>query len=71
MSGDERKPPGWDAKAIAAIAAARYGSFQAIFVHHAWPERGSDMMRQVQRRVVETYGSVDAFVKAHGEEAEG
>ena len=70
MSGDGRKAPGWDAKAIAAIASTRYGSFEAMFVHHAWPERGSDMMRSVQRQVVETYGSVDAFVNAHGEEAE-
>lgn len=53
--------PGGDAKAIAEIAKRRFGSFGAMFVHHGWPERGSDMMRKVQTRVVETYGSVRAF----------
>ena len=32
-----------------------------MFEHHGWPERGSDMMRKVQTRVAETYGSVKAF----------
>jgi len=53
--------PGGDAKAIADIAKARFGSYAAMFEHHGWPERGSDMMRKVQTRVAETYGSVRAF----------
>lgn len=53
--------PGGDAKAIADIARARFGGYLAMFEHHGWPERGSDMMRKVQTRVVETYGSVKAF----------
>jgi DNA invertase Pin-like site-specific DNA recombinase len=52
---------GWDAKVIAEIAKRKFGGFSAMFEHHNWPERGSDMMRKVQARVVETYGSVKAF----------
>ena len=36
--------------------------------HHGWPERGSDMMRKVQMRVKETYGSVRDFEVKHGGE---
>jgi hypothetical protein len=57
--------PGWDAKAIAEIARNHYGDFTGMFVHHHWPERGSDMMRKVQTRVKESYGSVAAFVDKH------
>jgi hypothetical protein len=53
--------PGGDAKAIAQVARASFGGFEGMFKHHGWPERGSDMMRKVQTRVVETYGSVRAF----------
>ncbi len=54
--------PGGDARAISEVASARFGgSYKAMFEHHGWPERGSDMMRKVQTRVVETYGSVAAF----------
>ncbi len=61
----ERCRPGWDAKAIAEIAKAKYGDYSALFEAHDWPERGSDMMRKVQTRVKETYGSVEAFVEHH------
>jgi hypothetical protein len=53
--------PGGDAQAISEIATRFFGSYLAMFEHHGWPERGSDMMRKVQTRVVETYGSVPAF----------
>ena len=53
--------PGGDARAIAEIARRRFGGFAAMFEYHDWPERGSDMMRKVQKRVAETYGSVKAF----------
>jgi hypothetical protein len=53
--------PGGDAQVIAEIAKRRFGGFPAMFEHHGWPERGSDMMRKVQTRVVEAYGSVAAF----------
>lgn len=63
-------PPGWDAKAIAAIAAKKFGGFKEMFEAHGWEERGPEMMRKVQARVVETYGSVRAFVEKHGEASE-
>ena len=59
------RTPGWDAKAIARVANDYYGGLTAMFVKHEWPERGSQMLPVVQRRVVEIYGSVDEFVAAH------
>lgn len=52
---------GGDAVAISAVARMHFGDFTRMFEHHGWPERGQDMMRKVQTRVVETYGSVRAF----------
>ena len=53
--------PGEDTKIIAEIAKRKFGNFTAMFEHHGWPERGSEMMRKVQTRVVGAYGSVRAF----------
>jgi len=53
--------PGWDAKEITRIASQQFGGFPEMFDAHGWPERGSDMMRKVQSRVKETYGSIAAF----------
>ena len=56
--------PGGDAKAIADIATRHFGSYETMFKRHGWPERGSEMMRKVQTRVADTYGSVRGF-EAH------
>lgn len=56
-----RGKPGWDSKVIAHIAQTRFGSLEAMFKSHGWPERGSKMMLKVQSHVAETYGSVDNF----------
>ena len=53
------KKPGWDAKAIALIAREHYGTYAKMFEEHDWPETGSGLMRSVQTRVVEKYGSVE------------
>jgi hypothetical protein len=53
--------PGWDAKAIARIARNRWGGFRQMFEALGWPERGSQMMISAPRRIVETYGSIEAF----------
>jgi len=59
---DPTYEPGGDAKAISDVAKAHFdGSYARMFAHHDWPERGADMMRKVQSRVVEKYGSVRAF----------
>lgn len=55
------RPPGWDAKIIHKIAKEHFGGLQNMYEHHGWPERGSEMMRFVQKHVKETYGSVDDF----------
>ena len=65
MTLSQSRRPGWDAAAIADIAKAKYGDYAALFEAHGWPERGPDMMRKVQTRVTETYGSVEAFVEHH------
>ncbi len=57
--------PGWDAQAISEIASRHYGGFAQMFEKHGWPERGSDMMRKVQTRVKEEYGSIAEFVAKH------
>ena len=59
------RTPGWDAKAIHRIASDKFGGLLQLYEHHGWSERGSDMMRQVQKRVRETYGCVDNFVAKH------
>ena len=59
------KTPGWDAKAISDVAARHYDGFNGLFEKHEWSERGSDVMRKVQSRVKDTYGSIDAFVAKH------
>ena len=59
-------PPGGDAKVISKIAKKYFcGSYEKMFKHHGWSERGSNMMRKVQTRVVETYGSVCNFEKEY------
>jgi hypothetical protein len=60
-----RNPQGWDAQEIARIATACYGGYPAMFAHHGWPERGADMMRKVQTRVAETFGSVESIDAHH------
>ncbi|WP_289036644.1 hypothetical protein [uncultured Roseibium sp.] len=61
---DRSYTPGGDAQVISEIAKKHFGDFAKMFERHGWPERGSEMMRKVQARVVETYGNVRAF-EAH------
>ncbi|WP_172976564.1 hypothetical protein [Roseivivax sp. THAF40] len=61
----ELRGPGWDAKIIHEIAREKFGGLKQMFQHHGWSERGSDMMRHVQRRVKETYGSIENFADRH------
>lgn len=59
------RPPGWDAKAIHEIAWKNYGGLRQMFEAHSWPERGSEMMRSVQRHVAADYETVDGFIAKH------
>ena len=61
----ERFAQGGDAKAISRIANEHFGGYSEMFEAHDWPERGSDMMRKVQSRVKEQYGSISAFASKH------
>lgn len=65
MSEQSPYRPGEDAKVIADISKNIYGDFETMFEAHNWPERGSDMMRKVQSRVAQTYGSVRNFDIIH------
>lgn len=56
---------GGDAQAIQRIANECYGGYAKMFEALGWPERSTKIMPAVQSRVVETYGSVRAFEKAH------
>ncbi len=58
---DNSRGPGWDAKIIHRIARQHYGGLEAMFKAHDWPERGKDMMPKVQKRISQTYGSVEKF----------
>ena len=60
-----RRPPGWDAQAIAETARQTYGGMGSMFEAHGWPERGTALMPAVQKRVAEAYGDVEAFVEVH------
>jgi hypothetical protein len=62
----KKRPPGWDSRLIHEIARTRFGDLRGLFEHHDWPERGQAMMPHVQRRVVESYGSVEAFAAHFG-----
>lgn len=64
-SSASQRLPGWDAKEIARIAYEYYRGLAAMFEAHNWPERGSQMLPNVQRRVTEEYGSVEQFVDFH------
>lgn len=64
MSGSARTP-GWDTQAVNGIAADQYGGLEAMFEEHGW-EKGDRTFSQIApSRVKDTYGSVEAFVRAH------
>lgn len=67
----ESRAPGWDAKAINAVAQERFGGLLGLFEAEGWPERGQAMMPAVGRRVVQSYGTVEAFVAVHTLPEEG
>lgn len=54
-----------DAKVISRVANDQYGGMDKMFAAHKWPERGSQMMINVQRHIKQAYGSVEAFATKH------
>lgn len=65
----ETRAQGWDARAINSIAQERFGGLLGLFEAEGWPERGQAMMPAAGRRVVESYGTVEAFIAAHAPRA--
>lgn len=59
----QTRKPGWDAQIISKIANDVFGDYERMLIVHGWDERGPDMMRKVQSRVKDTYGSIDRFAK--------
>ena len=66
---DEARGPGWDAQAIHEIAREHYNGLAELFEVNGWPERGNLMMPAVQGRVVQAYGTIANFKRAHDQSA--
>jgi hypothetical protein len=64
MTHNERAP-GWDKQAVNRIAKERYGSLSAMFEAHGWKKGEASISQVAPTRVKDTYGSIDAFVRAH------
>ncbi|NVD46137.1 hypothetical protein [Qipengyuania atrilutea] len=64
MTGKSRQP-GWDKQAVNEIAASQYGSLKNMFDAHGWDKADRTFGQIAPSRVKETYGGVEAFVKAH------
>ncbi|GAA4642367.1 hypothetical protein GCM10023115_05360 [Pontixanthobacter gangjinensis] len=63
----ESRQPGWDKQAINQIARDEYGGLDAMFEAHGWTTNGRVISQIAPTKVVQTYGSVDSFVKAHAD----
>lgn len=62
---DLNRRPGWDRQAIMTIASRVYGGLPALFAYHGWDPGEKSLSQIVSTLVVATYGSVEAFQKAH------
>jgi hypothetical protein len=59
------RQPGWDKRAINQIASDLYGGLGPMFEAHGWETGGRVISQIAPTKVVQTYGSVEAFVRAH------
>jgi hypothetical protein len=64
MTQNERGP-GWDKQAVNRIAQERYGGLSGMFEAHGWKSGEASVSQVAPTRVKDTYGSIDAFVRAH------
>ena len=62
-----KRQPGWDKQAINQIANDEYGGLDAMFEAHGWTTNGRIISQTAPTKVVQTYGNVEAFVKAHAD----
>lgn len=65
MIGD--RSPGWDKRCINAVAKRDYGGLEHMFAAHGWDKAGATFGQIAPTRVVQTYGSVEAFAETHPE----
>lgn len=63
----EGRQPGWDKQAINRIARDEYGGLKAMFEAHGWTADDRIISQIAPTKVVESYGSVASFVKAHAD----
>lgn len=63
--------PGWDKKAVNRIAKDHYGSLDQMFQAHGWSLDGRVISQIAPTKVVQTYGSIAAFERAHENGADG
>ena len=59
------RSPGWDTRAIKAIADEYYGGYAGLNESLGWKGTGSRMMPGTNGRVVNAYGSVERFIGMH------
>lgn len=59
------RQPGWDKQAINRIACDLYGGLGPMFEAHGWATDGRVISQIAPTKVVQTYGSVEAFERAH------
>jgi hypothetical protein len=52
-------------RAIARLPKDRYGSVPGLFAAEGWEWAGSQWLGVANTKIIEKYGSVDSFVKAH------
>lgn len=62
---EPNRQPGWDKRAINQLAHDHYGGLDGMFKAHGWNAAGRVISQIAPTKVVETYGSVEGFVKAH------
>lgn len=62
---DPARAPGWDKQAVNQIARDEYGGLDAMFEAHGWITDGRVISQIAPTKVVETYGSIDSFARAH------
>lgn len=62
---EPNRQPGWDKRAINQIASDLYEGLGPMFEAHGWTTDGRIISQIAPTKVVQTYGSVEAFVRAH------
>lgn len=64
---DQDRSPGWDKREVNRIARDLYGGLGSLFDAHGWATDGRVISQIAPTKVVQTYGSVEAFGRAHAD----